>query len=286
MDVTLHDRAVGALLGLAVGDALGTTLEFQPRDRVPWHTEMTGGGVFGLRPGEWTDDTSMALCLAESLLAYPEFDAKDAMGRWDCWRTAGENSCTGTCFDIGNQTRSALIHWRATGDLPAPGPGAGNGGIMRLAPAVIRWHSDGARAEAVAARQSAATHANDACDEAARVFARLIHAGLHGGMDAVAALLPAGLRDTARTAIRSTGYVVDTLEAAQWCVAFGDGFEAVVTRAVNLGDDADTVGAVTGQLAGAIWGASAIPERWLAPLAWRERIVGMAEALVEADGVA
>ena len=101
-------RATGALLGLAVGDALGTTLEFRPRDSYPHIEDMVGGGPFRLEPGQWTDDTSMALCLADSLLADGGLDQRDLMARFVRWWQCGERSATGRCFDIGNTTRAAL----------------------------------------------------------------------------------------------------------------------------------------------------------------------------------
>src|SRR5262249_970664 len=164
------DRAIGTMLGLAIGDAIGTTLEFSVRDARQPVTDMVGGGPFRLKPGEWTDDTAMALCLADSLLARNHLDQRDLMQRFCRWWRSGENSCTGTCFDIGNATRKALIRFERTGD-PVSGStdpqSAGNGSLMRLAPAAIRHHADLASAIEVARGQSVTTHAAaasvDAC---------------------------------------------------------------------------------------------------------------------------
>jgi ADP-ribosyl-[dinitrogen reductase] hydrolase len=282
------DRAVGAVLGLAVGDALGTTLEFRARDSVPWHDEMLGGGVFGLAPGVSTDDTAMALALATSLVERGTLDASDVAARFLAWWRTGAYSPTGTCFDIGTTTADARRRFEATGDpfagSVAPDT-AGNGSLMRLAPAVLPHLHDADAAMAAAAAQSRITHAAPEAVDACRAFANLlVHAIRTGRADArwpaglaaaVAALatLPA---EKPREAIRSSGYVIHTVEAALWAVSTTDSFEAAVVRAVNLGEDADTVGAVTGQLAGAIHGASAIPDRWLARLAWRDRIEALA----------
>ena len=136
------DRALGCLFGLAVGDALGTTLEFATRDARPHLTDMVGGGPFGLRPGEWTDDTSMALCLADCLIACGELDQGDLMERFVRWWQEGENSHSGRCFDIGTTTQRALQRFIETGDpvAGATDPGtAGNGSVMRLAPVALRW---------------------------------------------------------------------------------------------------------------------------------------------------
>ena len=130
MSMTRADRARGALLGLAVGDALGTTLEFSRRDSLPRQTEITGGGPFQLAPGVWTDDTSMALALADSLVAHGGLVAADLMNRFQNWRLHGEYSPAGRCFDIGNATAAALDRYERTGD-----PVAGSTSERRLATA-------------------------------------------------------------------------------------------------------------------------------------------------------
>ena len=293
-----RDRGLGAFLGLAVGDALGTTIEFSRRDSYEPVVDMIGGGPFRLKPGEWTDDTSMALCLADCLVANGgEIAPHDLADRFLRWWKKGENSVTGRCFDIGNATRGALADYAQTG-VPAGSRDpttAGNGGIMRLAPAALAAGLDVDRAVALSRAQSEVTHAALECLDAAECLARVLVAGFggagHAALDAgaeapfrarkVAAMARGGWRGKARAEIRSTGYVVDTLEAALWAVGTSSGFDEAVLKAVNLGDDADTVGAVTGQIAGAIWGASAIPTRWLDTLAWRERITALAEELME-----
>jgi ADP-ribosyl-[dinitrogen reductase] hydrolase len=293
MDIS--DRARGGLLGLAVGDALGATLEFTRRDSRPHHTEMTGGGPHALAPGQWTDDTSMALALAESLLACDGLDARDLMTRFLAWFENGAYSCTGECFDIGLTTADALHRFAATGDPWAGSTSetaAGNGSLMRLAPAALFALRDEADAARLARDQSRTTHGSPQAVESCEVFALMLRdAVLGGGKEAalrprswpghkaVADVAAGGWRKKERSEISSSGYVIHTLEAALWCVGRSETFEEALVLAVNLGDDADTVGAVTGQLAGAIWGAKAIPERWLALLAWRERIEELADRL-------
>ena len=272
-------RARGALLGLAVGDAVGTTVEFMPRGSFPPVTDMVGGGPFGLEAGQWTDDTPMALCLAESLLADPGLSARDLMGRFDRWEAEGHNSSTGRCFDVGHTTLAAISRYRRTGDPLAGDPSpraAGNGSIMRLAPVAVRWWRDPDTAEAVARRQGLTTHAApeavDACALLARMLAGAIGGGgreavLAPGVDpgwrpSIRAIAAGGWRGKAEAEVRSTGYVVHTLEAAVWAFAGTASFEEAVPRAVDLGDDADTVGAVAGQIAGAVYGLGGVPERW------------------------
>ena len=291
-----RDRAIGAFIGLAVGDALGTTIEFQARDSYSPITGMIGGGPFGLRPGEWTDDTSMALCLAESLVANKgTISPKDLAERFVRWWQTGENSVTGRCFDIGIATRSALESYVRTGhpEGSASPHSAGNGGIMRLAPAAVAAKGEAAKASELARAQSRVTHAASECLDAAEALARVLTAGIEGrGHDALQAGIDAkaespkvrvvaagSWRGKARNDIRSSGYVVDTLEAAFWAVAESRNFEEAVLKAVNLGDDADSVGAVTGQIAGAIWGYSGIPETWTRRLAWNEKLIAIVDRL-------
>jgi ADP-ribosyl-[dinitrogen reductase] hydrolase len=294
MDVM--DRGRGALLGLAVGDALGTTIEFQPRDSYQKQTEMTGGGPFELQPGQWTDDTSMALALADSLSAHPLFDATDLMDRFLRWRTEGENSCNGRCFDIGMTTAEALSRYCQDGN-PFAGTmdeqSAGNGSLMRLSPVALAALHEPDEVRRIAAKQSLTTHGAPQAVEACVWFADLLRRAIlgepkasllapsawdgHKDMRSVAA---GKWRGQPRVRIHSTGYVIHTLAAALWSVEQTNSFEDAVVLAVNLGDDADTVGAVTGQLAGALYGVSAIPERWLAILARREHILTMADSLL------
>lgn len=175
MSEAIRNRAFGAFIGLAVGDALGTTLEFEARDARSPVYDMVGGGPFDLLPGQWTDDTSMALCLVGSLTACDGLDLPERF----CRRyQAGENSCTGGCFYIGTTTRNALDQFQRTGD-PIAGPTdartGGNGSIMRLAPVAVRYWKDAERLRDVSQRQSYVTHgateAVDACEALATVLA-------------------------------------------------------------------------------------------------------------------
>lgn len=292
-----RDRALGALLGLAVGDALGTTLEFSPRDSQPHHSEMIGQGPFDLAPGVWTDDTAMALALADNLLANGDLDQADLMRRFVAWWRKGEYSPTGHCFDIGNTTRQALLRFERTGD-PRSGDtdplSAGNGCLMRLSPVAIYCRHDMDLARARARQQSETTHAAAECLAASADFCGLLVHALNGASKervlelALEATLPliadGGWQIMERHQVRASGYVMDSLEAALWAVHNASSFEDALLRAVNLGDDADTVGAITGQLAGAIWGLSAIPERWLKSLAWKGQILKTAHALFDRKG--
>jgi ADP-ribosyl-[dinitrogen reductase] hydrolase len=291
------DRAIGSLLGLAVGDAVGTTLEFKARDSYPPLHDMVGGGAFKLKAGEWTDDTSMALCLADSLIACGELDESDLMQRFVRWWRNGENGVNGERFDIGNTTLCALATFERTGNPQAGSRDpdtAGNGSLMRLAPIVIRHHADRAKAIDGARRQSATTHGAPAAIDACALFAELLLDAIAGtardallaprkfeGRPEIAAIAQGRFANLGRDAIASSGYVVHTLEAALWSIRRSATFREAVLLAANLGEDADTVAAVTGQLAGALWGESGVPEEWLGRLAWRDSIRARALRLFE-----
>ncbi len=301
----LEDRYLGALLGLAAGDALGTTLEFRPPGTFAPLTDMTGGGPFHLAPGQWTDDTSMALCLARSLAVRGGFDPRDQMDRYLRWRKTGYLSSTGACFDVGNTVLQALVRYVETGN-PFSGPtdpmSAGNGSLMRLAPVPLAWRRNPAAAVRLAGESSRTTHGARAAVDACRYFSGLIVGALGGAskdellgpgyapveglwkgrplVPEVAAVAAGSFKDKDPPGVRGTGYVVDSLEAALWAFHRSDGFREGALRAVNLGDDADTTGAVFGQIAGAYYGASGIPGGWLDRLARRERVEEAARALL------
>ena len=296
---SVRDRPLGAFLGLAAGDAVGTTLEFERRDARPLLTDMEGGGPFDLHPGQWTDDTSMALALAESLALAPSgtFDAADLMDRFVDWREGNDYSCTGCFFDIGNTVSAALDRYGQDGD-PFAGvtdpQSAGNGSLMRLAPVALRFWNDRSALDRTAAEQSRTTHAAEEAVDACRAFAEMLADAIAGrprdrvltsgrrfeGAPGIAAILAGSWRGKPRSAIESSGYVVHTLEAAIWSVARTRNFRDAVLLAVNLADDADTTAAVTGQLAGALYGLSGIPRAWVARLAWRERLLAAADRLL------
>ncbi|MCX5939334.1 MAG: ADP-ribosylglycohydrolase family protein [Cyanobium sp. LacPavin_0920_WC12_MAG_62_9] len=294
------DRFRGCLLGLAVGDAVGTTAEFKPRGSFPEITDLCGGGPFSLSPGEWTDDTSMALCLAQSLIHCAGFDASDQMQRYCAWQERGYMSSNGRCFDIGITVRGALDRFRRSGD-PYSGStdlrSAGNGSIMRLAPIPMAFHRQKDQLDQACIDSSRTTHGTSECLEACVLLGRMIQRALAGqskeeilsgandcrGLQEprILDLARGGYRDRPATAIRGSGYVVHCLEAALWCFWSSDSLEGGILMAANLGEDADTTAAVCGQLAGAHYGASGIPDQWIKLLAQRDEIGGMADRLME-----
>jgi ADP-ribosylglycohydrolase len=295
--VTTLDRYRGCLLGLAAGDALGTTLEFQEPGAFTPLTDMVGGGPFNLKPGEWTDDTSMALCLAESLVTRKEFDPIHQLETYVRWWRDGHLSVKGRCFDIGITTAGALRRFEEKRQQ-FPGSvdsgAAGNGSLMRLAPAPLAFAGSPETAIYMAGQSSRTTHGATECVDACRYFAGLLLAAvaglsreqiLHNNYEPamahflrnplsgkVAEIAGGSFRTKQPPQVRGSGYAIHTLEAALWAFHRTDNFRDGALAVVNLGEDADTTGAVYGQIAGAYYGADSIPAEWVGKLAMRDLI--------------
>ncbi len=304
-------RCKGSLVGLAVGDALGTTLEFKRPGTFTPISDVVGGGPFQLKPGEWTDDTSMALCLAESLIECQGFDPADQMRRYVRWYREGYLSSTGRCFDIGNTVREALHRFENTGE-PFSGSthphSAGNGSIMRLAPVPLFFARNPALAIEMSGESSKTTHRARTAVDACRYFGGLIVGALLGaGKDEILSecyspvprcwdkhplvreieeIACGSFKRREPPEIVGAGYVVKSQEAALWAFHRTDSFRDGCLAAVNLGDDADTTGAVYGQLAGAFYGYEGIPEEWRRKFAHRELIESPAVRLFDLSGLA
>ncbi|MFW6042089.1 MAG: ADP-ribosylglycohydrolase family protein [Chloroflexota bacterium] len=294
----------GCLLGLAAGDAVGTTLEFRSPGSFAPIEDMVGGGPFGLAPGQWTDDTSMALCLAESLVTQGEFDASDQMERYVRWYREGYMSSNGVCFDIGNTVRGALHRFEESGNPYAGSThpqSAGNGSIMRLAPVVLFFAHDPVTAIEMAAESSRTTHGAREAVDACRYLAAVLIGALNALpkqeilaqsyspapdlwlqeplAPAIAEISEGSFKRRQPPQIKGTGYVVRSLEAALWAFYHSKSFRDGCLLAANLGDDADTTAAVYGQIAGAYYGEEGIPERWRNQLALADTIRDLADEL-------
>ncbi|MDX2220355.1 MAG: ADP-ribosylglycohydrolase family protein [Burkholderiales bacterium] len=295
--IDLCDRYRGAMLGLAVGDALGTSVEFSPRGSFEPLTDLVGGGPFNLEPGQWTDDTSMALCLADSLISCGGFDAADQMTRYLNWYKWGYFSSTGVCFDIGITTARALEKYSVTGDPFAGSTDpstAGNGSLMRLAPIPLFYFHNIDQTIHFAGESSRTTHAAPEAIECCRLMASVMFQLLSGRHKAEIVKQPiysspmTVIRDLTGTAlsgkheseIAGTGYCVRSLEAALWSFLTTESFSDAVLKAANLGDDADTTAAIAGQLAGAYYGVEGIPSRWLVLVSLRQDIEDFADQLL------
>ena len=300
----LIERYRGSLFGLAIGDALGASLEFQEPGSFEPIDDMLGGGPFRLRPGDWTDDTSMALCLAESLIESRGFNAVDQMERYLKWYHKGHLSSQGWCFDVGTTTRKALLAFEAS-HQPFCGltdeESAGNGSLMRLAPIALAYGSDPTAALDMAGDSSKTTHGNKMCIDACRYMAALIVGALqerskeellaskftpvkdywlHRPPSAeIEAVAMGSYKSKEPPEIQGSGFVVQSLEAALWAFHKTDTFKEGCLLAVNLGDDADTTGAVYGQLAGVYYGEKELPPEWRSKVALPEVIRRYSEQL-------
>lgn len=272
----LHDRALGAYLGLALGDALGATVEFMtPREiRAAHgvHRRIVGGGWLKLAAGEVTDDTTMALALGDALLRGARegrpFDTRLVADAFVAWWHADPVDCGNTC-------RRGIVRYLRDGSLEGPpneGDG-GNGALMRNLPAALATLGDDAALVRVSTAQAHVTHHHPLSDAATVAFGRMVHA-LLAAPDAQAGL--AACRAIAQALVaahppfrfepypgRASGYVVDTVQTVLHHFFAEPAFEPCVVATVNRGDDADTTGALAGMLAGALCGAAALPGHWL-----------------------
>ena len=293
---SFRDRYRGALLGLAVGDCIGMPLEFaQPNSRTL--KGMERGNAFDVPMGSWTDDTSMALCLADSIITTGGFDPHDQMQRYLRWWRDGLWSSIGRCFDIGLTVADALRKYRKDAD-PFTGStdpySAGNGSLMRLAPIPMAFGYDATLCDAMARDSSRTTHGAPTALDACAVYAYFVAAALCGTPRAVYLATYPGtiatpeIRDIVDGSyatksppeIVGSGYVVKSMEAALWAFARNDSYQAATLDAANLANDADTTAAICGMLAGAHWGESAIPTAWLDVIARRRDIEWLAEELL------
>jgi ADP-ribosyl-[dinitrogen reductase] hydrolase len=267
-DSRVRDRALGAFLGLAVGDALGATVEFMTAREVAAqfkvHNQIVGGGWLRLRPGRVTDDTEMALALGGAIIAGGGWNLKAVADAFAAWMR-------GRPIDIGNTCRRGICHYLATGRLVAPPSeeSCGNGAAMRHLPAVLASLADDDLAAGRSVEQGRITHNHPLSDAAtgtlARLTRRLIIQGAQAPCDRLAGdLVTAHPKFAFRPwPGRTSGYVVDTVQTVFDAFFNTGNFEDCVVRAVNRGGDADTAGALAGQLAGALYGVQAIPARWL-----------------------
>lgn len=295
----LRDRYRGVLVGSAAGDALGATLEFmarqQVRERYGVLRDIVGGGWLNLSAGEVTDDTQMALCIARSIVTRGGFDPADIASRFVDWYHSNPP-------DIGNTTRMSLqslssgVPWDEAGErthLQMRPRDASNGSVMRCAPVALLARGDAEFNAWASADSSRITHANplsvDGCVALNAVIAGLL---VDPSSDAISIGIAAASEPLVVEAFEATpaqtaesidagGYVLATLQSAFWSVTTQDTLEDAVVAAVNLGQDADTTGAVAGALAGAKWGYRAIPDRWREALIEHDVFVELADALLE-----
>lgn len=295
-----RDRFRACLLGVAVGDALGGPFEGMPRDKVKreFNGKMVGGGIHRLRVGECTDDASMTLALAESIVESKGIELDDIASRFVKWYASGPKG-VGKLTSKVMEMLSSGVSCRDAARLAwekGSKRGAGNGSLMRFAPVGLLHYKRREMLMRDAAAVSSLTHHDPRCTQACQA-ASLILAGLIGGKDARRAITFASsvlhegeasevmLRSLDATAdeLESTGYVMDTLEVSCWSLSHHDTFRGCVGACVLLGGDTDTSAAVTGALAGARFGLDEIPKDWVHALEMSEH--GLEHMVELADGL-
>jgi ADP-ribosylglycohydrolase len=289
------DRARGAMLGLAIGEALGVTTHGWDRG-FPEMMDMYGGGRLGLKRGEWAADTAAMLALAESLSATPSLDERDYIERLVDGFDNGTYSCTGSFVGAENSTLVSIWNYKTHGQVPARDPSVprpSNGCLARMAPVAVRFWNQEIKRHDVARRQSRLTHAGYALDHLSQTWVDMLAQSIEFGHrpmvltnrivdERLGECVNYGmLRNLPERWAESGEDAEKSLAAAAWCVAKGDGFKDSALKAMNLGGDACSIAAMTGQLAGAIYGAKAIPTEWLEELAWGDRILAAADVLFD-----
>jgi ADP-ribosyl-[dinitrogen reductase] hydrolase len=271
------NKVYGSILGLAIGDAFGASVEFKKRNTYPKVTDYQSGGEFNLKAGQWTDDTTLALCILESINRLGEFNLHDQMNNFLKWWHQGFLSSTGFCFDIGNTTKAALDRYQKENVLFAgkPSDSASNGAIMRLAPVPIFFHKNLKSAITQSVLHTKTTHAAIECLEASALFAYVLYFIFEGKTKneilkfihfeeklttQVDDIKKGMFKNKTPEEISGQGSAICTLEAAFYAFYKFDNFYDGLVFVVNLGDDTDTVGAVYGQIAGAYYGIDHIPK--------------------------
>lgn len=282
--MNLGDRIAGGLLGVAAGDALGATLEFmspaQIRRKHGVHREIIGGGPFGWRPGQGTDDTDLTWAVLAAYLDGPFTLEKAAANMLD-WFHSGPP-------DIGGATAEALRRLHKTGEPRTSGAtresSCGNGSLMRCIPTALARRDPGARRRELT-EISAITHAHVQCTDSCLAYGEIVNALLEGAEvhQALGAARALDLHPKVREALdidpglpverlSTSGYVIHSLGCAVWAIQQDASFEEMIVALVNRGDDADTTGAIAGGLVGVLQGVDAIPARWLREIEYRDRL--------------
>ncbi len=286
-------KCYGCFFGGIVGDALGAPVEFETRDTFPLVDDMNNFNFnFGLQAGGWTDDTSMTLCLAQSIIDCKTIDKQDNLEKYSRWYRHGYMSSKDYCFDIGAQTKYSILSYTQHKTIICPlseRKHSGNGGIMRISPVPIFYHKKKIQYCINACEESSiTTHSSKICRDSAKYIGCILHLLINGiTRDKVIKKAQKYFKRSElcseildiydgkylvkeRKDISSSGYVIHTLEASLYSFFKFDTFEESLLFSVNLGDDADTVGCVTGMICGAYYGINTIPKKWLDTLHKKE----------------
>ena len=306
----LKEQTQALILGLAIGDALGVPVEFEKRNTFKI-TDMTGFGTYNQPVGTWSDDTSLTLVLLEHLSE--KSDLSNLMNKFKSYRN-GYLTPYGECFDIGIATSNAIDRYIA--GIPIDGIGGneewdnGNGALMRISPLAILLKNEVDLTKKIKTieKYTKLTHAHPRSIVASILYIQLLiellfKNNLKTSLKATKLLFENifdishpyrkeyeehfkeifidNFFDKKESEILSTGYVVDTLKAVIWCLGNSNSFEGTVLKAVNLGDDTDTIGGITGTLAGIIYGLESIPNKWLSKLAAKSLIESKIDEFVK-----
>lgn len=267
----MSNRLKNAIYGLAVADALGVPYEFKQRGTFKC-TDMIGYGTWDQPKGTWSDDTSMTLATCKSIKDKRKIETEDMMKNFRLWYKKGNFTAHNEVFDIGGTTQYAITTGQGVNDVNANG----NGSLMRILPlAFIDCTEEEIR------KVSNLTHAHEWSTKACIIYVKIAKGLING--ENISIMVKSNkeeepyhrlsyIHELQETEIKSSGFVVDTLEAALWCVATTNSYSTCVLKAVNLGNDTDTVAAVAGGLAGIIYGYENIPEKWINELANKELI--------------
>lgn len=308
----IMQKVKSVMLGHAVADALGVPVEFESREELVAEpvTDMRGFGTYPYPAGCWSDDTSMSLAALDSLCE-GRYDPNDIMEKFGAWYFRDDYTPTGVMFDVGNTCSFAIENYftyrKPASECGLSGENSnGNGSLMRIHPFVLYAYATEMPFPAwmpLVERASALTHAHDRSKVGCGIYACILTALLdrpeksairtalaraeeyyrtHAEIKHYQPLFSDGFADTDVAKIKSGGYVVDTLKAAVWCLLTTDSYWECVLKAVNLGDDTDTVAAVAGGLAGALYGYDAIPHEWLSVLKREPYIEELCEKAVRA----
>ena len=272
-----RNKSKGMLWGLIVGDAFGSPIQFSGKDNHPWITEMVACPVFGLPPGYWTDDGSMAMCIMDSYVRRDGYDLKDIAATFVKWLKKGYLSAIdGRAFDVGGATYDSVSAFARTGSLVnGHEESQGNGSIMRFAPSYLLAQKEEDPAK-VMHEINDLTHSSKKVREVVDRFAKVLGEHMAGTRTAEVSAY------TAREEVNNSGWAVSTLDAALWAFNTTQSFEEGLVAAVNLGGDSDTIGAVFGQIAGAFYGFDAIPERWVKAVKTWENVDALIERFLDA----
>lgn len=291
------EKAEGLFFGLAIGDAMGAPVEFMEPNSFKPVVGFREGGKFNLAAGEWTDDTAMALCLAEALCLTPELNSKILLDLFLKWIMEGYHTTQGKAIGIGKQTFKVLLNYRKNGDLVSPfnaSKYSGNGALMRMGPIAIKYYHSLHLTQKYAEQSAATTHSSIESLQTARLFGGILHRLLNdSSKDDLANFIRDQKNDLNHAAMQNilalnfeamdksnSGYAPLSLEAAIYAFFSTHTFEEGLLHVVNQGRDSDTVGAIYGQMAGAYYGINAIPSQWVKDLKCLDILQSSLNALV------